>query len=111
MRRDLLVGSERIRNPEEGESGGCFAAPFSLHDRADGTAQEGIINEFVAVEIFAAERDEKVTRLHRPGVGTQVGDDAFGRDVLPDGTGEMRDLFNRERVHGQCVPPALLLRA
>ena len=66
MRRDLLVGSERVRNPEEGEIGRCFAAPFLLHDRARGAAQEGIIDEFVAVEIFAAERDEKVARLHRP---------------------------------------------
>ena len=110
MGRDLLVGSESIRHSEQGEIGRGFAAPFLLHDRARGAAQKGVIDEFVAVEIFAAECDEKVSRLHRPGVGTQVGDAALTAAVLPEGAGELRDLFDRERIHGQCAPRVFLSR-
>ena len=66
MRRDLLVGSERIRDPEEGEIWACFAAPFSSTIAPTAPRRTACIDEFVAVEIFAAQRDEKVARLHGP---------------------------------------------
>ena len=81
-----------------------------LHDRADGTALAGLFTN-----LWPSKFSPRNATKRSPGCTVResvlMRDDAFGEAVLPDGSGEMRDLFNRERVHVQCVPPSLLLRA
>ena len=103
MRRDLLVGEECVRDAEEGEIRRRFAGRIRFHDRPGRAALHRLLDKFVSIEIFSAQRDEEVARLGRARVGTQVGDELSAPTILSDGPGELRNLVDRERAHARST--------
>ncbi len=94
MGGNLLIGNERVRDPEDREIRRQFSGPFRFHDRAGGAALHRLGDKFVTVEIIAAQGHEEIARLDRSRVGTQVGDEAIAVALLESGSGELRHLVN-----------------
>jgi hypothetical protein len=92
LRRDLLVGAERVGNTKKRETGRGFADPSLLDDGTDRATLGRLADEFVAVEVVAAERDEEFAGVCGSRVRTEVGDEPAAAAIFSNGFGKLREL-------------------
>ena len=100
-RGDVLVADQRVGDANEREIRAALSLPIFFDHRAGRAAFRRLLDEFVAVEILAANRHEEIAGLNRARIGADSRDTIERRRFAgcDRSAGELGDVESGERIH------------